>query len=124
MNGFLDGGLRLRERWLPSLAQTLRDAGVVETTRGRMGGIRLIKAPDQINLGALARITEGDFALVQCMRGRGDAGCVIAPACRLKGVLTQALDAYLAVLDAHTLADLTANRTELAALFLMETQAA
>lgn len=114
----------LSRNHLLKVAQTLRDAGIVETTRGRAGGIRLARPPEQINLGALARVTEGDFALVQCMRGHGDAGCVIAPACRLKGVLAQALGAYLAVLDAHTLADLVANRNELAALLRMEARAA
>lgn len=113
----------LSRNHLLKVAQTLRDAGIVETTRGRTGGIRLVRPPEQINLGALARLTEG-FFLVECMRGPGTCGCVIAPVCRLKGVLTRALDAYLAVLDAHTLADILENRTELAALLGMETQAA
>ena len=54
----------------------------------------------------------------------GETCTVIAPACRLKSLMTRARGAYLAVLDAHTLADLVENRTEPAALLRMEAQAA
>lgn len=100
---------------LVKVAQTLRDAGVVETTRGRSGGIRLIQAPDRINIGALVRLTEEDFSLVECMQS-GGGGCVISPTCRLRGVLGEALAAYLAILDRYSLADITRNRITLDAL--------
>ncbi len=54
----------------------------------------------------------------------GETCTVIAPACQLKSLMAQALGAYLAVLNAYTLADLVENRTKLAALLRMEAQAA
>ncbi|MEQ1938289.1 Rrf2 family transcriptional regulator, partial [Mesorhizobium sp. CN5-321] len=40
--------------------------------------------------------------------------CVLSPICRLKGIVREALGAYLSVFDKYTLADLVANREELA----------
>lgn len=98
----------LSRHHLTKVAQTLRGLGLVETTRGRAGGVRLAVPADQIRLGAVVRATEEDFSLVECMQ-RPNGGCVLTPACRLKGVFAQALSAYMAVLDQHTLADMTRN---------------
>lgn len=93
---------------LMKVAQTLVQAGVVESIRGRGGGLRLAKLPDAINIGAVVRATEDGFALVECFDPDGN-DCVIAPACSLRGPLEQALVAFLAVLDRYTLADLVKN---------------
>jgi len=93
----------------------LGQLGHLETVRGKGGGMRLARAPAAINLGRLVRETEQDLAVVECMQG-GERVCAIQPACRLKGVLAEALQAFLAVLDRHTLADLIAPRRRLAAL--------
>ena len=91
----------------------LRNRGLVATTRGRSGGIRLAVAPEKINVGAVVRDVGNDFIVVECMKATGD-GCVLSPICRLKGVVREALGAYLSVFDKYTLADLVANRQELA----------
>ncbi|MBO9630815.1 Rrf2 family transcriptional regulator [Shinella sp. WSJ-2] len=106
----------LSRNHLLKVAQTLRDIGVVETTRGRTGGIRLAKAPEAIGIGALVRATEEAFSLAECMQAEGGSCCVISPACRLKGMLHEALAAFLAVLDRYTLADIVRNRAELGPL--------
>lgn len=54
--------------------------------------------------------------LVECFRQ--DNACVITPACRLKPILHEALDAFLSVLDRDTLVDLMENRTSRLALLL------
>lgn len=105
----------LSRNHLIKVAQTLRALGLVETTRGRAGGIRLAKAPDAIFVGALVRATEEAFTLAECMQAGGRA-CAISPACRLKGMLHEALGAFLAVLDKYTLADIVRNRAMLAPL--------
>lgn len=82
--------------------------GVVESLRGRNGGLRLGKEPGQINIGALVRSTEPDFYMAECFDP--DKGfCVLNSNCRLQGALYQATAAYLAVLDGVTLADLMAK---------------
>ncbi|WP_318911098.1 Rrf2 family transcriptional regulator [Shinella zoogloeoides] len=61
----------LSRNHLLKVAQTLRDLGLVETTRGRAGGIRLARAPREIGVGALVRATEEEFSLAECMQAGG-----------------------------------------------------
>ena len=97
---------------LMKVVQQLGQLGYVETTRGRGGGIRLGKPADEIRLGDVVRQTEEDMNLVECFNP-ADNLCTISRACRLRGVLAEALAAWLAVLDQYTLADLVANEQEL-----------
>lgn len=90
---------------LMKIASELARAGFIETTRGRGGGIRLARDPGEINLGAVYRVMEGRCGLVDC------TGCRLIRSCRLPGVLEQALDAFVEVLDGRTLADAYRKRT-------------
>jgi len=89
---------------------------IIETIRGRNGGMRLAKAPVDINIGAIVRKTEEDFHLVECFDPKTNR-CVITPACGLKHALHKALEAYFVVLDSYTLDDLVQNPLELKSLF-------
>lgn len=100
---------------LLKVALRLGRLGYVRTLRGRSGGIALAKNPEEINLGEVIRGMEDDFCLVQCMQREG-AICAISPSCRLKGVVRKALEAFLAVFDSYSLADISANRDDLAEL--------
>jgi Rrf2 family nitric oxide-sensitive transcriptional repressor len=86
----------------------LRHLGYLDTTRGRDGGFALARQPDRIRIGEVVRRTEGSMALVECFN-RDTNTCLLSPACGLKGVLREAFDAFLAVLDRATLADLVAE---------------
>lgn len=86
----------------------LRHLGYIDTTRGRDGGFALARQPDRIRIGEVVRRTEGSMALVECFN-RDTNTCPLSPACGLKGVLREAFDAFLAVLDRATLADLVAE---------------
>lgn len=79
--------------------------GVVETVRGRSGGLRLAQPAGAINIGAVVRFTESDFYMAACFDREG-VPCGLDHACGLKKILVDATAAYLAVLDATTLADL------------------
>ncbi len=97
---------------LMKLASTLTHEGFVTSVRGRAGGLKLAAPPDEITVGAVVRCMENDFAMVECFQaGRG--GCLITPACRLKGVLNGAVAAFLTELDRSTLADLVRNNAPL-----------
>lgn len=102
---------------LMKVVQQLGQLGYVETTRGRGGGIRLGRAPAEINLGEVVRHTEDDMTIVECFDPANDR-CAISRACRLRGVLGEALAAWLAVLDRYTLADLVENERALVRLLL------
>ena len=100
---------------LMKIVYNLGKLGYIETVRGRNGGLRLAKKPDEINVGELVRKTEEDFYLVECFKD--DDNCVISPVCSLKFVLNNALDAFLKVLDQYTIADFVENRVMLKAYF-------
>lgn len=89
----------------------LRNAGYVETVRGRRGGVRLAKPAADINVGELLRYTEAGFQLADCEH------CLIASACGLRRILAEATATYLAVLDKYTVADLLRDRSALRELF-------
>lgn len=90
---------------LMKIAQTLAQAGFIASLRGRGGGLRLGRAAESINLGAVVRATEDGFTLVECFDRKHNT-CLISPACGLRGPLEEALQAFLAVLDRYCLDDL------------------
>lgn len=110
----ISGAFRVSQNHLMKVVQSLAGAGFVETVRGRGGGLRLARAPEDINVGAVVRHSEESFELAEC------GTCVIAPACGLTSVLHEALTAFLAVFDRYSLSDLTVQRGRLAALLGLE----
>jgi Rrf2 family transcriptional regulator, nitric oxide-sensitive transcriptional repressor len=100
---------------LVKVVQTLTDLEVVESHRGRGGGMRLAMHPSRINVGWLVRRTEPHFDLVECFDPATNT-CPIAPACGLKGLLQRAQEAFLSVLDAYNLEQILTRRTDLVAL--------
>ena len=97
---------------LMKVAHQLGIAGYVETVRGKGGGLRLARRPQDIVIGEVVRRTEPDMALVPCF-APVDASCTIFSSCALRGVLSEARDAFLSALDGHTLLDLVRPRASL-----------
>lgn len=93
---------------LMKIALELGRHGFIETVRGRGGGLRLARPAAEIRVGAVLRMTEDSFALVECFDVDHNR-CVITGACRLRGALREALQAFIEVLDGYTLADLVAQ---------------
>ncbi len=102
---------------LVKIVQRLSALCYVETVRGRHGGVKLAIAPSSLTLGALIRQTEENLALVECFSSEPHA-CPISPACRLAGVLDDALTAFLDVLDRKTLSDVLEPRQQLLQLMV------
>jgi len=96
---------------LTKIVVELSNQGLLETTRGRGGGLRLLKPAKDIVLGAVVRQTESDFTMVECFDPASNT-CRMARQCRLTSVLGQALQSYLKVLDGVTLADLVPTSAE------------
>jgi Rrf2 family transcriptional regulator, nitric oxide-sensitive transcriptional repressor len=95
---------RISRAHLMKVVNALTRAGFLTPVRGRSGGVRLAKPADEIVLGAVVRATEPNFALVECFATGNQ--CVITGCCRLPSLMDEALDAFLHVLDQHTLASI------------------
>ena len=106
----------ISENHLMKVVHHLAKQGYVKTTRGKGGGMRLARAPGQINLGAVVRGAEEDLAVVECFEA-GNLNCPIVPACTLRGVLGRAMRAFFEVLDRQTLADLLGPQAKLVRIF-------
>jgi Rrf2 family nitric oxide-sensitive transcriptional repressor len=105
---------RISANHLMKVVQQQAQAGNVVTLRGQHGGLRLARPAAEITIGSVVRQTEPDLQLVNCF-GAQDC-CAIQSDCRLAGMLREALQAFLAVLDRYTLADLVARPAALAEL--------
>jgi Rrf2 family nitric oxide-sensitive transcriptional repressor len=87
---------------LKKIVRSLSDLGHIATVRGKYGGLRLGRDPAEINLGRLIRDHE-NLALLPCHEP-----CDTCPVtdCKLRALVDQALDAFLAPFEAKTLADI------------------
>lgn len=95
----------ISENHLMKVVHQLARNGVIESLRGKGGGIRLARPTNEIRLGSIVRASEGDAPIVECL-GNEKSTCCIAPACQLSSILARAFDALYATLDQYTLADL------------------
>jgi len=103
---------QISKNHLMKVIYQLGKLGYIKTIRGRNGGIRLAKEPSEINIGQLVRKTEEDFNIVECFCIENNK-CPITSICTVQGVLHQALHAFLEVLDAYTLQDISENKINL-----------
>ena len=103
---------------LTKVVHFLGKAGWLANVRGNGGGLALGALPERIGIGEVVRQTERHTVIAECF---GDSGtCCIAPVCRLRGVLGEAVQAFYAVLDRYTLADLAKNRQPLATILFVD----
>jgi Rrf2 family nitric oxide-sensitive transcriptional repressor len=89
---------------LTKVVTMLAGSGLLKTTRGRGGGLQLLKPAGEIVIGDVVRKTENDLALVECFGEHNS--CRLDQGCRLKAVLNRALKKFMAELDGVTLADI------------------
>jgi Rrf2 family nitric oxide-sensitive transcriptional repressor len=94
------------------VASLLGREGYLETIRGRSGGVRLARPPEDITVGEVVRITEAPLELAECFNPETNT-CPLIGACNLSRTWHRALEAFLDVLDNITIADIASNRGEL-----------
>ncbi|GBQ51515.1 RrF2 family transcriptional regulator [Komagataeibacter europaeus] len=91
---------------LVKVVNRLSNNGIILARRGRSGGVELAVTAHEIFIGDIVRLMETDLhAIVACVPARGQP-CVLADACRLRGLFSKSLNAFMAVLDRVTLHDL------------------
>ncbi len=109
---------QISKNHLMKVVQELNAKGFIHAVRGKAGGLTLASKAQEINIGQLVRSMEQGAALVDCF-GLSNA-CIITPACHLKFVLNEALEAFYSSLEQYSLADLAAKpyKKQLASLLL------
>lgn len=93
----------------------LVNMGLLESTRGRTGGVLLSDAGRVATIGQVLRATEGDVAMVECEGGSTD--CPMRHACSLRGVLTQAREEFFKLLDPVVISQLP-NEKQMGPVFV------
>ena len=71
-------------KYLEAIVGSLKKAELLESTRGKEGGYRLVKAPEDYTVGEILRCLEDNLAPVACIREDGvhcdqAAGCMTLP---------------------------------------------
>lgn len=94
-------------KYLEQLIRTLKTAQLIDSVRGPKGGHRLLVEPDQISLGRLVRLFEGQSDLVECISA--PEKCDMADECQVRLAWQEATEALYERLDAITIADLLAQ---------------
>lgn len=93
----------------------LANMGLVESTRGRTGGVRLSEAGARATVGQVLRASEGDIPMVECEGGAN--GCPMRHACSLKKILANAREEFFKMLDPVVISELP-NEQQMGPVFL------
>lgn len=111
----------ISQNHLVKVVQGLVEAELVESVRGRGGGLKLAQSPHDINVGAVVQRTEPHLNLVECFDDEHNT-CPINAACGLKGVLLKAQAAFFAELARYTLADFAPRAPALVSLWQLHSK--
>ena len=100
------------ELFLFKILQPLVEAKLVETVRGRNGGVRLARPAAEISLFDVVRVTEESFTMAECFEAEG-SDCPLIDSCNFNAALRKALGAFFEVLEAHSIEDMVKDRTDM-----------
>lgn len=103
------------ELFLFKILQPLAKAGIMETVRGRNGGVRLARPANEITLLDVVKTTEDNFAMAECFENDASE-CPLVDSCGLNSALRRALNAFFEVLSEYTIDDLVKARPDINAL--------
>ncbi len=99
----------ISEKYLESIISILSKAHFLDGLRGKGGGYRLIKQPEQYTAGSILKLTEGSLAPVSCLADK-KLNCGRAASCKTLP-MWQKLDTLIDnFLENVTIADLLQNQ--------------
>jgi Rrf2 family protein len=112
----------ISKKFLDAILADLRQAGFVFARKGRGGGYRLARRPEDIRVGHVLRVLDGPLAPIHCASRtayqRCD-DCADETVCAVRLTMLEVREAITAVLDGKTLAemrDAAARETQVAAM--------
>lgn len=94
---------------LVKVVHKLGQLGYIASTKGKGGGIRLARNPEDLRLGDLVLDLEPNMEIVECFNREMNT-CRITGACQIKHYLFDANKAFISSLNLHTLADSVRNK--------------
>ena len=99
-------------KFLELILADLREAGLLHSHRGKMGGYRLSRPSHLISLGEIIRVIEGPLALVPCVSRtayRPCKDCRSEADCAIREAMARVRDETARILDGTSLADATSE---------------
>lgn len=105
----------ISENHLMKVVYRLARNGLIDSVRGKGGGIRLAQTPASIRLGQVILASEGHSIIAECFSEKNNT-CCITPACKLSSILAHAFEEFYEALDAYSLADLVNDPQQLGPL--------
>ena len=91
------------------VVHNLGSTGYIQTVRGKSGGVRLAKAPEDILISEIVEMTEPHMDIQECFNPETN-NCPLVGGCRLMGVFGEAQRGFMAVLEKYTLADMLVKK--------------
>ena len=101
----------ISDKYLEQIISILNSGGLVRSVRGPQGGYLLRKAPEDITVGAVLRLTEGTLAPVACVEEDAPE-CERESICSTYNLWKRLYSAICSVVDTTTIADLCNSRPE------------
>jgi len=105
---------RIPRKFLEAILLELKNAGILQSKKGKGGGYTLGRAPDQITIGQVVRTIDGPLAPVPCVSEKAYArceGCADEASCGTRIVMKKVRDAMAQILDNTTLAQVHQQST-------------
>jgi Rrf2 family transcriptional regulator, cysteine metabolism repressor len=99
-------------RFLENILTQLRLAGIVESVRGKEGGYRLSRPPQDLSVGEVIRLVQGPMSLIECAEAGTGTGCPLRLGCVLLPMWEKAHQAMMDVFDETSLRDLVDQERE------------
>lgn len=98
---------KLPIKFLEQIFQVLKEAGLVESQRGKFGGYRLAKPAREIPIGDVVRLIDGPLAPIGCVSQSAyeKCSCPDETHCGLRMLMLDVRNAIAGILDRYTLAD-------------------
>ena len=97
------------KRFLEHILLELRNAGVIRSTRGRLGGYSLLKKPADVSIPDLLRTIDGPIAPLPCLSRSAYQrceDCADEASCRIRKVFAEVFWSYLVIIESLTLQDM------------------
>lgn len=97
-------------KFLEQILQDLKEAGYIESVRGKFGGYRLARTPQSIHVGEIVRLVDGPLAPIGCVSQTAYCPCTCPDEdhCGLRLIMLDVRNAIAGILDRYTLADIVA----------------